>query len=151
MLKIEKKKRLDYSGEKKMIIGIGSDLANIERFERSLTKFGERFIERTFSEQEKIEIVARKKLSLKEYASAAAKRFAAKEACAKALGTGFRDGIFLRDIEVVRLANGKPELMLRNGALKQLEKLCGGRAYNVMVTMTDDYPWAQAFVIIEVI
>lgn len=134
-----------------MIIGIGSDLANIERFERSLTKFGERFIERNFSEQEKIEIVARKKLSLKEYASAAAKRFAAKEACAKALGTGFRDGIFLRDIEVVRLANGKPELMLRKGALKQLEKLCGGRVCNVMVTMTDDYPWAQAFVIIEVI
>lgn len=134
-----------------MIIGIGSDLANIERFERSLTKFGDRFIERTFLEQEKIEIAARKKLSLKEYASAAAKRFAAKEACAKALGTGFRDGIFLRDIEVVHLANGKPELMLRNGALKQLEKLCDGHTYNVVVTMTDDYPWAQAFVIIEII
>lgn len=134
-----------------MIIGIGSDLANIERFENSLTKFGDRFINRAFSENEKKEIGRRQKLSLKEHASAAAKRFAAKEACVKALGTGFRDGIFLKDIEITHLPSGKPELALRGGALKQLQKLCGGSEANIYVTMTDDYPWAQAFVIIEII
>lgn len=134
-----------------MIIGIGSDLANIERFEEALVKFGDRFVNRTFSENEKKEIARRQRLSLKEYACAAAKRFAAKEACSKALGTGFRDGIFLKDIEITHLASGKPELKLRGEALKQLQSLCGEKEPRLLVTMTDDYPWAQAFVIIEVL
>lgn len=132
-----------------MIIGIGSDLANIERFEEALTKFGERFINRAFSDFEKTEIQSRIKLSLKEHASALAKRFAAKEACTKAFGTGFRDGIFMRDIEIIHQPNGKPELRLYHGALGQLEKISGGKNVVIHVTMTDDYPWAQAFVIIE--
>ena len=86
-----------------------------------------------------------------EHACAAAKRFAAKEACTKALGTGFRDGIFMRDIEIVHQPSGKPELYLQNGARRRLEEICGGAAFKIHVTMTDDYPWAQAFVIIEII
>lgn len=134
-----------------MIAGIGSDLANIERIGRALEKFGDRFVGKTFSAAEQAEINRRKKLSEREYACAAAKRFAAKEACSKALGTGFREGIFLKNIEVTHLPSGKPELRLTGGAKKQLEKLSGGRNARVLVTMTDDYPWAQAFVIIEII
>lgn len=134
-----------------MIAGIGSDLANIERIGRALEKFGDRFVGKTFSVAEQAEINRRKKLSEREYACAAAKRFAAKEACSKALGTGFREGIFLKNIEVTHLPSGKPELRLTGGAKKQLEKLSGGRNAHVLVTMTDDYPWAQAFVIIEII
>ena len=134
-----------------MIIGIGCDLANINRFEQALSRFGERFVNRAFSAREKAELAHRKKLSPKEYACAAAKRFAAKEACVKALGTGFRDGIFMRDIEIVHQPNGKPELCLQNGARRQLEKICGNAAFKIHLTMTDDYPWAQAFVIVEII
>lgn len=133
-----------------MIIGIGCDLANIKRFEDALEKFGERFVNRAFSEKEKNEIARREKLSRKDQACSAAKRFAAKEACTKALGTGFRDGIFMRDIEILHEPSGKPGLYLYNGALKQLEKICGKKTVSLHVTMTDDYPWAQAFVIIEI-
>ena len=107
-----------------MIVGIGCDLANINRFEKALAKFGGRFVNRAFSER---------------------------EACTKALGTGFRDGIFMRDIEIVHQPSGKPELYLQNGARRRLEEICGGAAFKIHVTMTDDYPWAQAFVIIEII
>lgn len=134
-----------------MIVGIGCDLANINRFEKALAKFGGRFVNRAFSEREKAELARRERLSPKEHACAAAKRFAAKEACTKALGTGFRDGIFMRDIEIVHQPSGKPELYLRNGARRRLEEICGGAAFKIHVTMTDDYPWAQAFVIIEII
>lgn len=134
-----------------MIVGIGCDLANINRFEKALAKFGGRFVNRAFSEREKAELARRKRLSPKEHACAAAKRFAAKEACTKALGTGFRDGIFMRDIEIVHQPSGKPELYLQNGARRRLEEICGGAAFKIHVTMTDDYPWAQAFVIIEII
>lgn len=134
-----------------MIVGIGCDLANINRFEKALAKFGGRFVNRAFSEREKAELARRERLSPKEHACAAAKRFAAKEACTKALGTGFRDGIFMRDIEIVHQPSGKPELYLQNGARRQLEEICGGAAFKIHVTMTDDYPWAQAFVIIEII
>ena len=134
-----------------MIVGIGCDLANITRFEKALAKFGGRFVNRAFSEREKAELARRERLSPKEHACAAAKRFAAKEACTKALGTGFRDGIFMRDIEIVHQPSGKPELYLQNGARRRLEEICGGAAFKIHVTMTDDYPWAQAFVIIEII
>ena len=134
-----------------MIVGIGWDLANINRFEKALAKFGGRFVNRAFSEREKAELARRERLSPKEHACAAAKRFAAKEACTKALGTGFRDGIFMRDIEIVHQPSGKPELYLQNGARRRLEEICGGAAFKIHVTMTDDYPWAQAFVIIEII
>ena len=134
-----------------MIVGIGCDLANINRFEKALAKFGGRFVNRAFSEREKAELARRERLSPKEHACAAAKRFAAKEACTKALGTGFRDGIFMRDIEIVHQPSGKPELYLQNGARRRLEEICGGAAFKIHVMMTDDYPWAQAFVIIEII
>ncbi len=134
-----------------MIVGIGCDLANINRFEKALAKFGGRFVNRAFSEREKAELARRERLSPKEHACAAAKRFAAKEACTKALGTGFRDGIFMRDIEIVHQPSGKPELYLQNGARRRLEEICGGAAFKIHVTMTDDYTWAQAFVIIEII
>ena len=134
-----------------MIVGIGCDLANINRFEKALAKFGGRFVNRAFSEREKAELARRERLSPKEHACAAAKRFAAKEACTKALGTGFRDGIFMRDIEIVHQPSGKPELYLQNGARRRLEEICGGAAFKIHVTMTDDYAWAQAFVIIEII
>lgn len=134
-----------------MIVGIGCDLANINRFEKALAKFGGCFVNRAFSEREKAELARRERLSPKEHACAAAKRFAAKEACTKALGTGFRDGIFMRDIEIVHQPSGKPELYLQNGARRRLEEICGGAAFKIHVTMTDDYPWAQAFVIIEII
>ena len=134
-----------------MIVGIGCDLANINRFEKALAKFGGRFVNRAFSEREKAELARRERLSPKEHACAVAKRFAAKEACTKALGTGFRDGIFMRDIEIVHQPSGKPELYLQNGARRRLEEICGGAAFKIHVTMTDDYPWAQAFVIIEII
>ena len=134
-----------------MIVGIGWGLANINRFEKALAKFGGRFVNRAFSEREKAELARRERLSPKEHACAAAKRFAAKEACTKALGTGFRDGIFMRDIEIVHQPSGKPELYLQNGARRRLEEICGGAAFKIHVTMTDDYPWAQAFVIIEII
>lgn len=134
-----------------MIVGIGCDLANINRFEKALAKFGGRFVNRAFSEREKAELARRERLSPKEHACAAAKRFAAKEACTKALGTGFRDGIFMRDIEIVHQPSGKPELYLQNGARRRLEEICGGAAFKIHVTMTDVYPWAQAFVIIEII
>lgn len=132
-----------------MIVGIGSDLANIARIEESIEKFGNRFINRIFSDYEKLEMERRKKVSPRRYASAVAKRFAVKEACSKALGTGLRRGTFWRDMEVIHLPSGKPTMKLHGGALQHALRLVEGGSLNVSVTMTDDYPWAQAFVVIE--
>lgn len=131
-----------------MIIGLGSDLANIERVERAIDKFGDRFINKTYTLAEQKEMEKRREVSAHRYACAAAKRFAAKEACSKALGTGFRRGVFMKDIEIVHQVSGKPQMNLYNGALKRLHEMAGENAL-VHVTMTDDWPWAQAIVIVE--
>ncbi|MEE4348892.1 MAG: holo-ACP synthase [Pacificimonas sp.] len=129
-----------------MIIGLGSDLCSIERIQGSLDRFGERFIRRCFTDTERAKAERRELTRAGTYA----KRFAAKEACSKALGTGFRQGVFFRDLGVANLPSGAPTLKLTGGAAKRLEKLtpAGHRAV-VHLTMTDDHPWAQAFVIIE--
>jgi len=131
-----------------MIIGIGSDLVNIERVEKSILKFGERFLNKAYTAKEIAEMEKRKKVSLRRYASSASKRFAAKEACSKALGTGFRRGVFMRDIEILHQTSGKPDVFLYGSARQRLVEL-GGEGAQIHVSMTDDYPWAQAFVIIE--
>ncbi len=129
-----------------MIVGIGSDLCNIDRIQNSLDRFGERFIQRCFTtiEQAKAE---RRVLTR---AATYAKRFAAKEAFSKAVGTGFKQGVFFRDIGVSNLPSGAPTLALTGGAKARLDALIPpGHAPHVHLTMTDDHPWAQAFVIIE--
>ena len=132
-----------------MIIGIGNDLANIERIKKSIEKFGQRFINKIFSAEEQAELSKRQKISAHAYACSAARRFAAKEACSKALGTGFKQGIFWSDLIITHTPAGKPELQLRGAAAKRLAALSGNASCRLHVTMTDDYPWAQAFVIIE--
>ena len=128
-----------------MILGIGSDLCDIRRIEKSLARFGERFIQRVFTPVEQAK--ARRRPAL---APILAKRFAAKEACSKALGTGFSRGVFLRDIGVVNLRSGQPTLALTGGALVQLTSMLPeGHEAVIHLTMTDEYPLAQAFVIIE--
>ena len=130
-----------------MIIGHGIDLIDIRRVEKTINKFGNRFINRIFTKGEIIRSDNRNK-RIESYA----KRFAAKEACSKALGTGFRSGVYWRDIEVVNEKSGKPILKLTGGAYKRLEKLIpNNNAYNISLSITDDYPWAQANVIIEVV
>ena len=128
-----------------MIIGLGSDLIDIRRIARSLERFGDRFTTRVFTDVEQAKSDRRK-----ERAASYAKRFAAKEACAKALGTGMSDGVFWRDMGVVNLPGGKPTMHLTNGAAARLERMtpAGMRAV-VHLTITDDFPLAQAFVIIE--
>jgi holo-[acyl-carrier protein] synthase len=129
-----------------MIVGIGSDLCNIERIQNSLDRFGDRFVQRVFTplEQGKAE---RRTLTR---AATFAKRFAAKEAFSKAVGTGFKQGVFMRDIGVANLPSGAPTLVLTGGAKARLDALVpAGHAASVHLTMTDDHPWAQAFVIIE--
>ena len=129
-----------------MIIGHGIDLIDIRRVEKTINKFGNRFINRIFTKGEIIRSDNRNK-RIESYA----KRFAAKEACSKALGTGFRSGVYWRDIEVVNEKTGKPVLKLTGGAYKRLEKLIPyNSSYNISLSITDDYPWAQANVIIEV-
>jgi holo-[acyl-carrier protein] synthase len=128
-----------------MNIGIGSDLCDIRRIEKSLARFGERFIQRVFPPVEQAKARRRPEL-----APTLAKRFAAKEACSKALGTGFSRGVFLRDIGVVNLRSGQPTLALTGGALEQLNRMLPeGHAAVIHLTMTDEYPLAQAVVIIE--
>ncbi|MGF1549713.1 MAG: holo-ACP synthase [Sphingomonadaceae bacterium] len=129
-----------------MIIGIGSDLCNIERIQRSLDRFGERFERRVFTETERAR-AARRPLSR---AGTYAKRFAAKEAFSKAVGTGFRRGVFMRDIGVVNAPSGAPTLHLTGGAKARLDALVPkGHLAEIYLTMTDDHPFAQAFVIIH--
>ncbi len=131
-----------------MIVGIGSDLCNIERIQKSLDRFGERFEARVFTDLERSKADRRPLTRAGTYA----KRFAAKEACSKALGTGFRQGVFFRDMGVANLPSGAPTLQLTGGALARLEKITPtGHRADVHLTMTDDHPWAQAFVIIMAI
>lgn len=129
-----------------MIIGLGSDLANIERIQASLDRFGERFLNRVFTDVEQAK-AARRPFTA---AGTLAKRFAAKEAFSKAVGTGFKRGVFMKDIGVVNEPSGKPTLVLTGGAKAMLDaKTPPGHAIDIHLTMTDDHPWAQAFVILE--
>ncbi|HZD25779.1 MAG TPA: holo-ACP synthase [Alphaproteobacteria bacterium] len=127
-----------------MIIGIGNDLIDITRIERTLERFGERFIARCFTEVER-EKSERRRARAASYA----KRFAAKEACSKALGTGFRRGVFWRDLGVVNLRGGKPTMRLTGGALLRLQEITpAGMRAQIDLTLTDEPPLAQAIVII---
>ena len=129
-----------------MIVSIGSDLCNIERIQRSLDRFGERFEQRVFTEVERAK-AARRPFTK---AGTLAKRFAAKEAFSKAVGTGFKAGVFMRDIGVVNASSGAPTLKLTGGAAARLTAIVpAGHEPVVHLTLTDDHPWAQAFVIIE--
>lgn len=134
-----------------MILGIGSDLCDIRRIERSLEKFGEKFEARLFTAGEQAKAARRKGGKRNGKASTYAKRFAAKEAVGKALGTGVGSGgsIFWRDIEVVNLPSGKPTIKLSGGAKAALNHLSGGKPVTIHVTLVDEYPIAQAFVVIE--
>ena len=129
-----------------MIVGLGSDLCNIERIQGSLDRFGERFLNRVFTDVERAK-AARRPFTA---AGTLAKRFAAKEAFTKAVGTGFKRGVFMRDIGVVNAPSGQPTLHLTGGAKARLDALTpAGHVLAVHLTMTDDHPWAQAFVVIE--
>ena len=128
-----------------MIIGIGSDLTDIRRIQNSLDRFGARFTERLFTEVEKTRSERKN-----DRAASYAKRFAAKEACAKALGTGMRRGVFWRDMGVINLRSGKPTIALTNGAAERLREMTpAGMKAVIHLSLTDDIPYAQAFVIIE--
>jgi holo-[acyl-carrier protein] synthase len=128
-----------------LIVGIGSDLCNIERIQASIDRFGERFLNRVFTETERAK-AARRPFTM---AATLAKRFAAKEAFSKAVGTGFKQGVFMKDIGVVNAPSGAPTLHLTGGARARLDALApAGHAVQVHLTMTDDHPWAQAFVIL---
>ncbi len=130
-----------------MIIGMGSDLCDVRRIEKSIERFGDRFLDRIFTPRER-ERSERRKRRAESYA----KRFAAKEACAKALGTGFRDGVFFRDLGVVNLPSGKPTMKLTGGALKRLAALIpSGFEPQIDLTITDEGPMAQAIVIISAV
>jgi len=130
-----------------MIIGLGSDLIDIRRIENSLTRHGNRFINRIFTDVEQAKSEKRRNR-----AASYAKRFAAKEACCKALGTGISNGVFWRDMGVVNDKNGKPTMKLTNGAAKRLAEIIpNGYEPLVHITITDDFPLAQAFVIIEAV
>ncbi|WP_426266313.1 holo-ACP synthase [Sphingomonas sp. LHG3443-2] len=131
-----------------MIVGLGSDLCNIERIQNSLDRFGDRFLQRVFTDQEQAK-ATRRPFTI---AGTLAKRFAAKEAFSKAVGTGFKRGVFMKDIGVVNLPSGAPTLQLTGGAAERLDALTpAGHAMRVHLTMTDDHPWAQAFVILEAV
>ncbi len=129
-----------------MIIGLGSDICDIRRIEQTLARHGERFTHRVFSETER----ARAEKRAGQAASSYAKRFAAKEACAKALGTGFRDGVFLSDLRVMNLPSGQPALSLHGAALARLKAITpAGHEARVLLSLTDEYPYAYAQVIIS--
>ena len=130
-----------------MIIGIGSDLIDIRRVEQTLERFGTRFVERVFTESERTKSDRRRMR-----AASYAKRFAAKEACSKALGTGLSGDIFWRDMGVENLPGGKPTMRLTGGAARRLESMLPpGHEARIHLTITDDPPLAQAFVIIEAV
>lgn len=130
-----------------MIIGLGSDLIDIRRVEKSIARFGDRFLSRIFTDLER-----RKSDGRNQRAASYAKRFAAKEACSKALGTGLRKGVFWRDMGVVNLPGGKPSLMLTGGALRRLQEITpAGHSAQIDLTITDDFPMAQAIVIISAV
>lgn len=128
-----------------MIIGLGNDMVDIRRIERTLERFGDRFTLRVFTEIERAKSDRRA-----QRAASYAKRFAAKEACSKALGTGFRNKVFMRDMGVVNAKSGAPTLALTGGALARLNELTpDDRVPQINLTLTDDYPYAQAIVIIS--
>ncbi len=130
-----------------MIVGLGSDIIDIRRIEATLARYGDRFLDRVFTDIER-----RKSDRRRLRAASYAKRFAAKEACAKALGTGFRDGVFWRDMGVVNLPSGRPTMALTGGAARQLARLLpDGHDARIDLTITDDFPQAQAVVIISAI
>ena len=130
-----------------MIIGLGNDLIDIRRVEKSIERFGDRFIERIFTDIERAKSDRRANR-----AASYAKRFAAKEACAKALGTGLSHGVFWRDMGVVNLPTGAPTMRLTGGALKRLQAITPpGHTAQIVLTITDDFPQAQAIVIISAI
>ena len=132
-----------------MILGLGSDICDIRRIERVLERFGDRFIGRVFTEAEQRRAERRNGTSR---AGTYAKRFAAKEACAKALGTGFARGVFMSDLGVVNLPGGQPTLRLAGGAAERLARLVPpGLAARIDLTMTDEYPYAYAHVIISAV
>jgi holo-[acyl-carrier protein] synthase len=130
-----------------MIIGLGNDMVDIRRIEQTLERYGTRFVARIFTdiEQKKSDRRAQR-------AASYAKRFAAKEACSKALGTGFRRGVFWKDMGVVNEPSGRPTLHLTGGAKEQLERITpAGHTARIQLTITDDFPYAQAVVIIEAV
>ncbi|MCB1500543.1 MAG: holo-ACP synthase [Bauldia sp.] len=130
-----------------MIIGTGNDLIDIRRIEKALARHGERFVQRVFTDVE-----IRKSERRRMRAASYAKRFAAKEACAKALGTGLSAGVFWRDMGVVNLPSGKPTMALTGGAARRLEALTPpGHGIVIHLTITDEFPMAQAYVIIEAV
>lgn len=131
-----------------MIIGLGSDLCNIERIQASLDRFGDRFEQRVFTAIERAKAGQRPFTRAGTYA----KRFAAKEAFSKAVGTGFKRGVFMKDIGVVNARSGAPTLALTGGAKARLDAMIPeGHLARIHLTLTDDHPWAQAFVIIEAV
>ena len=130
-----------------MIIAIGSDFCNIERIQNSLDRFGDRFLNRVFTDVERRKAASRPHT----IAGTLAKRFAAKEAFSKAVGTGFKRGVFMKDIGVVNAPSGAPTIVATGGARARLDALApDGHAIDIHLTMTDDHPWAQAFVILTV-
>ncbi|MFV0296188.1 MAG: holo-ACP synthase [Hyphomicrobiaceae bacterium] len=130
-----------------MIIGIGNDIIDIRRIEKTLDRFGDRFVQRIFTDVEQAKSNRRKNR-----AASFAKRFAAKEACSKALGTGLRKGVFWRDMGVVNLPSGRPTLVLTGGARRQLDRLTpAGFTAQIDLTITDDFPQAQAIVLISAV
>ena len=134
-----------------MIAGIGSDLIDIRRIEKTLARHGDRFIQRCFTETEQAK-AARRASAPDAWAGTFAKRWAAKEACSKALGTGLRMGIAWREMGVVNLPTGQPTMVLSGGAALRLQRLTPpGMQPRIHVTMTDDHPYAQAFVVIEAV
>lgn len=133
-----------------MIIGMGSDLIDIRRVEKTLERFGERFIERCFAPEEIAK--AEKRRAGGTHIATYAKRFAAKEACSKALGSGFNHGVYIKDIAVLNDENGKPSVRLTNGAARRLSSLTpAGKIATIHVTLTDEPPLALAHVVIEAI
>jgi len=135
-----------------MILGIGTDLTDIRRIEKTLARYGEQFENRIFTEREQKKAKSRKNAGKKTVASTYAKRFAAKEACAKALGTGMKRGIHWHDIEVVSGANGFPSLVLHGEARKYLKTITPkGMSGEIHLSMSDEYPFAQAMVVIEAV
>jgi holo-[acyl-carrier protein] synthase len=130
-----------------VIVGIGTDLVDIKRIEKTLERHGERFTERIFTPAERDLAESRRNR-----AATYAKRFAAKEACAKALGTGFQDGVFFRDMGVVNLPSGKPTMRLTGGAQRRLAAITpAGHDIQIDLAITDEYPMAQAFVVISAV
>ena len=130
-----------------MILGLGNDLIDIRRIEKTIERHGERFLDRVYTDIERVKSDRRA-----QRAASYAKRFAAKEACAKALGTGLNHGVYWRDMGVVNLPGGKPTMALTGGALKRLEKITpSGYRAQIDLTITDDFPLAQAIVIISAV